>query len=258
MLQTNNTAIVLRHANYRDNDRMLTLFSPTRGKLEVMARGCRKPKSPLLSASELFALGDFELYEKAGRLTLVSAVLTESFYPLRTDYDRLAVGVYLLNLCELVIQPGENAQQLFMLLLHTLSRLTFTDQPWRPLISGFLLHFAACEGRKPRLNHCVRCGTDMLEAASAWFDHEDGGLCCQACREAEMQQLRLNKVPYRPSESMVMVTKAEMDWMRMALQSGSAGWVDTAGQYAPMKLLRHYVERALDQPVRSGDMLPKD
>lgn len=33
MQQTNNTAIVLRHANYRDNDRMLTLFSPTRGKL---------------------------------------------------------------------------------------------------------------------------------------------------------------------------------------------------------------------------------
>ena len=33
MKQTDNTAIVLRYANYRDNDRMLTLFSPTRGRL---------------------------------------------------------------------------------------------------------------------------------------------------------------------------------------------------------------------------------
>lgn len=258
MLQTNNTAIVLRHANYRDNDRMLTLFSPTRGKLEVMSRGCRKPKSPLLSASELFALGDFELYEKAGRLTLVNATLTESFYPLRTDYDRLSVGVYLLNLCELVIQPGENAQELFMLLLHTLSRLTFTAQPWRPLISGFLLHFAACEGRKPRLNHCVRCGKSMLDASSALFDHEDGGLCCQACREAELQLMRQTKRPPTPPGRLSIVTRAEMDWMRMALQSGSASWVDSAEQYAPYKLLRQYVEQALDQPVRSADMLPKD
>ena len=29
MRQTERTAIVLRYANYRDNDRMLTLFSPT-------------------------------------------------------------------------------------------------------------------------------------------------------------------------------------------------------------------------------------
>lgn len=31
MQQTENTAIVLRYANYKDNDRMLTLISPTRG-----------------------------------------------------------------------------------------------------------------------------------------------------------------------------------------------------------------------------------
>lgn len=221
-----------------------------------MSRGCRKPRSPLLSCSELFALGEFELYEKAGRLTLVSATLTETFYPLRTDYDRLSVGVYLLNLCELVIQPGENAQELFMLLLHTLSRLTFTDQPWRPLVSGFLLHFAACEGHKPRLNHCVRCGKSMLDASSAWFDREDGGLCCQTCREEAFQQAQLKKVPF-PTGQMQSVSRAEMDWMRMALSSGSASWVDSAEAYAPFSLLRTFVERQLDQPVRSADQLPR-
>ena len=57
MKQTEHTAIVLRYANYRDNDRMLTLFSPTKGRIEALARGCRKPRSPILNASELFALG---------------------------------------------------------------------------------------------------------------------------------------------------------------------------------------------------------
>lgn len=81
MKQTEHTAIVLRYANYRDNDRMLTLFSPTKGRIEALARGCRKPRSPILNASELFALGDFELYERGNHLTVISANLMETFYP---------------------------------------------------------------------------------------------------------------------------------------------------------------------------------
>ena len=158
MKQTDNTAIVLRYANYRDNDRMLTLFSPTRGRLEVLARGCRKPRSPFVAAAELFALGDFELYEKAGRMTLVSCVLTETFYPLRTDYERLSAGVYMLSVCEAVIQPGAPDQELFMLLLHSLARLTFYEQAWEPLTAGFLLHFTNSEGFAPQLDGCVFCG----------------------------------------------------------------------------------------------------
>ena len=79
MRQTERTAIVLRYANYRDNDRMLTLFSPTQGRIEALARGCRKPRSPILNASEMFALGDFELYQKGAHLTVISANLIETF-----------------------------------------------------------------------------------------------------------------------------------------------------------------------------------
>ena len=81
MRQTERTAIVLRCVNYRDNDRMLTLFSPTQGRIEALARGCRKPRSPILNASEMFALGDFELYQKGAHLTVISANLIETFYP---------------------------------------------------------------------------------------------------------------------------------------------------------------------------------
>lgn len=46
MRQTENTAIVLRYANYRDYDRMLTLLSPTRGKLEVLSGDAGGPNPP--------------------------------------------------------------------------------------------------------------------------------------------------------------------------------------------------------------------
>ena len=239
MRQTESTAIVLRAVNYRENDKMLTLFSPTRGRVEALARGCRRPKSPLLNAAELFALGDFELYEKGSHLTVTGAALTETFYPLRQDFDRLACGTYLLNVCECTIQPGQEAQELFMLLLHTLSRLTFTDQPWRPLLTGFLTHYTACEGFRPRLKHCVRCGRRLEDQETVWFDLREGGVVCEACRGAGM--------PILP--------RGQRQWLEMALTHGSAAWVDTPEMYAPLGLMRRYVEQRVEQPLRAAGML---
>ena len=217
MRQTENTAIVLRYANYRDYDRMLTLLSPTRGKLEVLSRGCRRPKSPLLNASELFALGDFQLYTKQDRATLVSANLLETF------------------------QPGEPCQELFMLLLHTLSRLTFSDQEWKPLLAGFLLHYAAVIGFKPRLVHCVGCGRHLTEGEQVYFDLAEGGLCCEACH----------------GKGTVPLAAEQARWMRQSLLGGASTWVNTPEAYAPYVLLRDFVERRLDRPLRSAAMLPK-
>ena len=38
--------IVLRYANYREHDRMLTILSPDYGRIDALSRGCRRPKSP--------------------------------------------------------------------------------------------------------------------------------------------------------------------------------------------------------------------
>ena len=187
MVQTENTAIVLRHVNYRDNDRMVTLLSPSRGRIDAIIRNCRKPKSHNLNSGELFALGDYMLHENGGHITVTSVKLIETFYPLRNDYDRLTCGIYLLNLAEAAAEPEQEQQELFMLLLHTLSRLTFSDQEWKPLLAGFLLHFAACQGFKPRLNHCVFCGKKPEDNAPLFFDAEEGGICCSECRSRRDQ-----------------------------------------------------------------------
>ena len=243
MRQTEHTAIVLRWANYRDNDRMLTLLSPTRGRVEALARGCRKPKSALLNASELFALGDYQLYERGNHLTVTSVSLIESFFPLRNDFDRLACGTYLLNLAEIAAQPEQEQQELFMLLLHTLSRLTFSDQEWKPLLAGFLLHYANCQGFKPRLNHCVFCGRPLTPREAVLFSRPEGGVCCAACVAGT------RGTPLSPEQNV---------WMRMAMENGSASWVNGPGQTAPFTLLRSFVEERLDRPVRSAAMLPEN
>ena len=241
MTQTENTAIVLRRVNYRDNDRMITLLSPSRGRIDALLRNCRKPRSHHLNAGELFALGDYMLHESGGYATVTSVHLIETFYPLRSSYDRLTCGIYLLNLAEAAAEPEQEQQELFMLLLHTLSRLAFSEQEWQPLISGFLLHFAACQGFKPRLNHCVICGKSLPPDGPFFFDTESGGLCCGACGSRNQQES---------------VSAAQVQWMREALLSGSASWVNSPASHAPLQLLRTFVERRLGRRIKSAAMLP--
>ncbi len=252
MVQTENTAIVLRYVDYRDNDRMVTLLSPSRGRIDAVIRNCRKPKSHNLNAGELFALGDYMIYEASGRATVTSVHLIETFYPLRNDYDRLTCGIYLLNLAEAVVEPEQERQELFMLLLHTLSRLTFSAQPWRPLLAGFLLHFSACEGFKPRLKHCVFCGRRM-EEGPYFFDLREGGVCCAACRKnrqnsRETDSCRIGECPPLAGN--------QLAWMRRALTAGSSSWVEDEKESAPFSLLRSYVESRLGRRIRSSAMLP--
>ena len=166
----------------------------------------------------------------------------ETFYPLRADFDRLAVGTYLLGVVENVVQPGVPAQETFMLLLHTLSRLTFSNQPWRPLLTGFLLHLSQSEGFVPRLHHCVHCQRRIAAGESTWFDLTEGGLVCRDCRQPV-------HVP---------ISAAQVNWLRTMLTTGSAGWVDSPEMMAPYRLMRQYIELRLDKPVRSAAMLPKE
>ena len=235
MKQTSNTAIVLRYANYREQDRMLTLFSPTRGRVEAVARGCRKPKSHLLSASELFSLGDFELFEKNGRATVIGFTPIESFYPLRADYDRLTCGVYLLALCEAAVQPGAQEQDLFMLLLHTLSRLAFTDQPWEGLVTGFLHNYAACQGMRPRLRHCIRCGRRVGDEEPASFDLREGGLVCAD----------------HGAQGLPRLTPADRRFLRHAEETPASQWLAAPDRTPPLGVMRQYVESRLDLPLRA-------
>ncbi len=242
MIQTENTAIVLRRVNYRENDRMVTLLSPSRGRIDAVIRNCRKPKSHNLNAAELFALGDYMLVETGGRNTVTSVRLIETFYPLRSDYSRLTCATWLLSLAEAAAEPEQEQQELFMLLLHTLSRLAFSDQPWKPLLSGFLLHFSACQGFKPRLNHCVLCSRRLGDDPPFFFDAAEGGLCCGNCR---------------PSRDRIPLSPEQVRWMRNALTVGSASWVNTPDAEAPFPVLRAYVEGKLGRRLKSGTLLPE-
>ncbi len=231
------SAIVLRSVNYRDNDRMLTLLTPNLGRVEVMSRGCRRPKSPFMSSSEVFCTGEYVLFSQHDRKILTSCTLHDSFYPLRLDYGLLSCGAYLLNLCEAAAQPEEESGSLFWLLLRTLHRLAYGQEERRGIISGFLLHYASVLGYKPRLNHCVHCGRKLAEDEPVYFDCEAGGLACSKCPK---------------TESSLPLNQKQAGWLQTVFRDGPEASATLQGSDAPFDSLRCYVETRLEKPVKGG------
>jgi DNA repair protein RecO (recombination protein O) len=231
------SAIVLRSVNYRDNDRILTLLTPSQGRMEVMSRGCRRPKSPFMSASEVFCTGEYVLFSQHDKNILTSCTLHDSFYPLRLDYGLLACGAYLLNLCEAAAQPEEESGPLFWLLLKALNRLAYGHEEHRGLVSGFLLHYAAVLGYKPRLYHCVHCGKKLAEAEPVFFDCEAGGLACSLCPKTEKS---------------LTLTQMQARWLQSVFRDGPEATIKFSGSDAPFDSLRCYVESRLDKPIKGG------
>lgn len=171
--------LVIRHADYGDYDRMLTIITPGHGRIEAVARGCRRLKSPLVNASELFTSGEFTLYEGKGRVSVEMCQISESFYPLRSDYDRLTHGVYWLRLLDALVLPDMPSQQVFMLALRALAYLAYSELP-APLVTfAFESHLMALEGMSPRVDSCVKCGRPLDDDAR--FDIIRGGAVCTGC-----------------------------------------------------------------------------
>lgn len=219
-------AIVIRQSAYRDNDRMLTLLSPDLGRVDVLARGCRRPKSPLLTASELFATGEFVLYEKNGRHTLTSAAIHESYYPLRLDYGLLDQAVFLLKLSQAAAHIGEPSNGLFKLLIRALFYLSYRNSDPPATVTAFMICYAALLGYQPEIHSCVKCLKPRPDNASAWFDEQEGGIVCTACKNPQA----------------VLLSGKQLYWLETVLAKGFDLFASLPEQDAPYLPIQAYLQ----------------
>lgn len=171
--------LVIRRADYSDYDRMITLFTPEHGRVDAIVRGCKRPKSPLMNAAEPFCAGEYQLYHSKDRYSVSQCQITDSFYNIREDYDKLTHGVYWLNLLDIAVMPDMPAPTLFMTALRALAFLNYSDLPPTMLTMAFEMHYMAQLGMRPMMHQCVKCGRPV--DGDARFDMERGGVVCNQC-----------------------------------------------------------------------------
>ncbi len=131
--------IVLRTIDYQENDKILTLFSPTLGRITVSAKGVKKPKAKLAFAAQPFCFAEYILAEKGGRYTMTNAYLHESFFALRQDILRFYAACAMAEVCLTVLYERESHEGLFIALIEGLKALALTEEDVAEGVVAFML-----------------------------------------------------------------------------------------------------------------------
>ncbi|HVV25864.1 MAG TPA: DNA repair protein RecO [Candidatus Saccharimonadales bacterium] len=98
MKQILTTGIILSRTDFGEADRILTVLTPDRGKLRLMARGVRRVKSKLAGGIELFSTSHLTYIEGRGEIgTLVSTRLIRHYGGIIRDIDRVQLGYELIK-----------------------------------------------------------------------------------------------------------------------------------------------------------------
>ena len=101
-------AVVLRHSDWGEADRLLWLYSRELGKVRAIAKGVRKMRSRKAGHLEPFTRAILLLARGRDLLIVTQADTVEAYLPMREDLLRLsyaaAVGAYLLTGSEEVAQ----------------------------------------------------------------------------------------------------------------------------------------------------------
>ncbi|MBR0081174.1 MAG: DNA repair protein RecO [Clostridia bacterium] len=205
--------IVVGCTDYRDNDRMLTLFTAERGRVDCKARNCRKATAPLLACAQPFVYGEYAVFLSGERGTVNAAEVKESFYALREDPDRFLAASMAARLTLSVIEPDAPNEPLFSLLYHTLSFLAYSPAEPMDLLAGFLIRFCDRIGYRPVLTQCAVCRRDVRRDAVLFFSAEAGGTVCVACPHGGKP---VNRTALEAMRRMLLLSDAELNQIRMS------------------------------------------
>jgi DNA repair protein RecO (recombination protein O) len=177
--------IVLRRTDFGEADRLLTVLTPERGKLRLVAKGARKPSSRKSGHVELFAHS--QMLVAVGRdLDIVTQAETiEPFVGLRRDLLRTTYAYYLAELVDAFLAEHDENRPMFELLRDSLGRLSAEGSGEGELEAAlglvaryFELRLLSLAGYQPQLFSCVRCGKP-LEPEVNYMSAADGGVLCR-------------------------------------------------------------------------------
>ena len=165
-------AIVLQAMDYKDNDKLLTLFSPALGKSPAGIRGVKKPTAKLAFCAQPFCFAEYVLAEKGGRYTVTGAYLHESFFDLRLDIDRFYAACAMAEVCRAILMENEEYEGIFVGLIEGLKALALGQEDSAEALVSFILIALRESGYPIDLSYLEECDGEIGD--KLWFDFSDG------------------------------------------------------------------------------------
>lgn len=180
-----------------NTSRVFSLFTRELGRVEAIAKGSRRLKSPFENGLDLLSICDIVILHKGNEtLDLVTeACLVERFGALRDDLPAMYAGCYVAELLTDLTHAHDPHPRLFDAAVVTLRHLTDGNLIWRRVMR-FEMALLRELGLMPSLERCVHCGCELAPDSGPGrvaFGLSLGGVLCTGCRHGQPHVATLSK-----------------------------------------------------------------
>lgn len=233
-------AVVLRHSDWGEADRLLWLFTRQLGKVRAVAKGVRKLRSRKAGHLEPFTHVALQLAHTRDLPLITQAETIDAYLNLREDLERLGYASYVVELLDrFTYEEGENAA-LYRLLTTTLERLDALPDVNVP-VHFYEIRLLDLIGFRPLLFQCARCD-EAIRAEDQYFSASSGGVLCPTCGQNDPSARSISMDALRFLRHFQRSNYAEAS--RAQLSPAVNTEIETIMQY----YLTYLLERGLNSP----------
>lgn len=176
--------IVLKNINYKEADKIFTLYSRDRGKITAVAKGIRKISSRRKGIIDTFNHIKVSITESSNSFDYLTEVVpVTTFNYLKANLEYSVLGYYILELCERLTENNDPNENIFELLLKTLRLLETQLLDPKIVVSYFEVSLVRSLGYELKFDSCVTCRKAFsLDWGTYRINLALGGLACDDCK----------------------------------------------------------------------------
>jgi DNA repair protein RecO (recombination protein O) len=172
-------AVVLRHNDWGEADRLLVLYTLELGKIRVIAKGVRKLRSRKAGHLEPFTRVTLQLARGRDMPIVTQAETLDAYLPLRDNFLKTTYAAHVVELLDrFTYEEGDNPA-VYRLLVNTLEHLA-AELPPEITVHFFRIRLLNLLGYRPQLFQCSACAKE-IQPVSQFFSAEQGGVLCPEC-----------------------------------------------------------------------------
>lgn len=174
------SAVVVRHSDWGEADRLLTLYTREQGMVRALAKGARKVTSRKAGHLQPFTYITVQLSKGRDLLIVTQVETVNAFLPLHDDLVKTSYAAYIFELLLRFSYEEEGGNPtIFKLLTDTLDRLEKEEDAWLA-VRYYEMRLLDAVGFRPQLFECANCGRAILPE-DQFFSFTAGGVICPRC-----------------------------------------------------------------------------